>query len=80
MIIVDKIFEKYKDLNLDFEQDHFSRTAKSFQNTAAESIRSMKMLAFDRFYGKIKYFASMGCVLLALKQVLEFYILCENQG
>ena len=58
-------------MNLDFEQDQSSRTAKCFEKLRSNTRRSMKRMVIDRFYEEIVYFDSMGCVLSALKKILD---------
>ena len=69
------LIEKYKDMleNPNFEQNHWSRTAKGFYKNGHDSIRLMKWLIYyDRSYhDNMKYFDLMWslCKYLILNEI-----------
>ena len=64
--INNKLIDIYKDLlnNSNFEQNHFSRTAKGIYKIGHDSIRLMKFICYyDRsYYENINYFDLMGSI------------------
>ena len=65
------LIEKYKDMvkNLQFEQDHWSRTASGIYKVGHDSIRLMKWICYyDRsYYENINYYDLMGSICKYLK-------------
>ena len=67
------LIEKYKDMleNLDFEHNHWSRTAEGIYKIGHDSIRLMKWICYyDRsFYENINYYDLLGSLCNRLKEI-----------
>ena len=67
---------KNKDINKnpDFEQNHYSRTAKNIYKNGFDSFRIMKWLAYyDRsYYENINYFNLLTSILTCPKEISEW--------
>ena len=67
----DELIEKYKNLNEDFEQNYYSRTATGLYKIGHDSRRLMKWMAYYDKYGTRNSFDVIASVLSCLSKISE---------